>query len=322
MGVAQEYRGNLEAIKKEVAKVVVGQSGVVDGFLRGILSNGHVLVEGVPGIAKTLLVRALAMATGCSFSRIQFTVDLLPADITGITTFDKEKGFEIIKGPIFANFVIADEVNRAPPKTQSALLEAMQERQTTIGRKTFPMPEPFFVMATQNPIESGGTYKLPEAQVDRFLFKIMMGYPGEEEERQILKTNMTLYRFEEHDLGAASNPKILTTMQDHTKKVFMTEKIERYIVQIVAATRNPKELNLKAGKYIEYGCSPRASIGLFIAAKADAVLHGNEFVTPQNVKNVAYDVLRHRLILNYEGQAEGITGEQVIEELLGKIKVP
>ena len=316
------YRNILEAIKKEIAKVLVGQDAIVDGFLRGILANAHVIVEGVPGIAKTLCVRALSNAAGCTFSRIQFTVDLLPTDITGITTYDKEKGFEVVKGPIFANLVIADEINRAPPKTQSALLEAMQEHQTTIGRKTFPMPEPFFVMATQNPIESAGTYKLPEAQIDRFLFKIIMGYPTEEEEQKVLKTNMTLFRFEEHNLRAVTEPQELIAMQQHTRNIYMSDKIEKYIVRIVGATRNSKELGIKTGKYIEYGCSPRASIGLYIAAKSDAVLHGNDFVTPQNIKNVAFDVMRHRLLLNYEGQAEGVSPDIIIEEILSKVKVP
>lgn len=312
----------IKNMKKEMSKIVIGQDQVINAIMRGLIANGHVLVEGVPGIAKTLIIRSLAKVTGCSQNRIQFTVDLLPTDITGITAYDKVKGFYTVKGPIFANFIIADEINRAPPKTQSALLEAMQERQATIAKQTFSMLKPFFVMATQNPIETAGTYRLPEAQIDRFLFKVLITYPSIEEERLILNTNMSLQKFEEFNLKSTTNPTQIIKMQEVAKKIYLSKEIENYIVELIMATRNPKKYNLRLGKYILYGGSPRASIGLFIAAKSDALINGKNYVIPQNVKNVAYEVLRHRIILNYEGQAENITTEQVIEEILDKVPMP
>ncbi len=318
----QHYQKVVAGMKKELTKIVVGQEFVVDAVIRGLIANGHVLVEGVPGIAKTLIVRALAEVTGCTNSRIQFTVDLLPTDIVGITAYDKVKGFYTLKGPIFTNYIIADEINRAPPKTQSALLEAMQEKQATIGKITYPMMKPFFVMATQNPIESSGTYKLPEAQIDRFLFKVLISYPNSDEERLILQTNMSLRKFEEFALQSVTTPNEIIRMQLAAKDIYLSEEIERYIVEIVMATRNPIKYDIKLGRYILYGGSPRASIGLFIAAKADALMNGKNYVIPQNVKNVAYDVMRHRILLNYEGQAEGIKTEQIIEEILEKVPMP
>jgi MoxR-like ATPase len=319
---AKHYHDVLLKLRHEISKVVVGQNEVLDGLFRGLLSNGHVLVEGVPGIAKTLIVKSLAQASGCKFSRIQFTVDLLPTDITGITSYSSKKGFHVIKGPVFANFLMGDEINRAPPKTQSALLEAMQEHQTTIGKTTFKLPAPFFVMATQNPIEQSGTYPLPEAQLDRFLFKIFIGYPSTDEEQLILSQNMTLKEFSDYKIKAVTHPSIIHAMQNFVKEVYLSKDVEKYIVKIVDATRNPDNYHIKLGKYIQYGCSPRASIGLYIAAKADAVLSGKAFVTPQNVKNVAYDVLRHRLLINYEGQADDIKPDLIIKEILAKVKVP
>ncbi|MFH1636978.1 MAG: MoxR family ATPase [Candidatus Woesearchaeota archaeon] len=316
------YHEKVTSIRTEVAKVVIGQEKVVTGFIRGLIANGHVLVEGIPGIAKTLLVRAIAKATGCQFSRIQFTVDLLPTDITGIQSYQEGKGFFTLKGPIFANFVLADEINRAPPKTQSALLEAMQEKQATIGKETFPMLNPFFVMATQNPIEQEGTYRLPEAQVDRFLFKLNMGYPKMDDEKKILKTNMTLRKFEEYDLKAAITPKLIIDMQKFVHSIYLSPDIEDYIVRIVDATRSPSKYNLRYSKYIEYGGSPRASIGLFISSKTEAMINGKTYVTPQLVKEVAYDVLRHRLLLSYEAEAESITPEMIIKDLLSRVPVP
>lgn len=313
---------DLDKIRKEVGKVVVGQDKALNGLLRALLANGHVLVEGIPGIAKTLLIKALSITTGCNIKRIQFTVDLLPTDIVGITTYHEKKGFYTIKGPIFANFVIADEINRAPPKTQSALLEAMQERQTTIGRETFPMMTPFFVMATQNPIETAGVYPLPEAQVDRFLFWMSMHYPNKEEEEGILKKNLELKKFADFNLKPVITPKRIIELQEYAKQVYTSNAIEKYIVEIVHATRHPEKYGIKMGKYLEWGGSPRASIGLYIASKTDALLEGSNFVTPQNVKNVAYDVLRHRLILNYEGEAENVKPDQIISEILSKIPVP
>ena len=318
----ERYHKDIDIIKKEIKKVFVGQEYIVNGLLRGILANGHVLIEGLPGLAKTLVTRSIASVSGCRFSRIQFTVDLLPTDITGITAYDQRKGFYTVKGPIFANFVVADEINRAPPKTQSALLEAMQEKQVTIGRDTFTLEEPFFVIANNNPIESSGVYTLPESQLDRFLFKLKIGYPTEEEEQLILKQNMTLQKFEDFNLKPIMSPKRLIEMQQFVKSIHLNEEIEKYIIKLVNATRNPSNYSIKHGKYIEYGVSPRASIGLYIASKAEALLSGNAYVTPQHVKNVAPDVLRHRILLNYEGQAEGIKTEDIIKEILSRVPVP
>lgn len=317
-----EIKKEIAKLKNEIAKVVVGQEKVIDGLLRCLLSNGHVLIEGVPGIAKTLIVRTLAMASGCEFSRIQFTVDLLPTDIIGITGYSEKHGLHVIKGPIFANFIMADEINRAPPKTQSALLEAMQEKQSTIGTQTFKLSPPFFVMATQNPIESSGTYPLPEAQLDRFLFKLFINYPTTDDEQLILKQNMTLKDFADYKIKPVISARKLIKMQEFVKSIHISKDVEKYIVRIVDATRNPVGYNLKLGKYIEYGVSPRASIGLYIASKADALLNGHAFVTPQNVKNVAHDVFRHRILINYEGQADEIKTDQIITEILSKVKVP
>ncbi len=319
---ARTYKNLISQMKKEISKVVVGQGRVIDGVLKGVLSNGHVLLEGLPGIAKTLITRAIAAVSGCSFNRIQFTVDLLPTDILGITVYAKDKGFYIVKGPIFANFVLADEINRAPPKTQSAMLEAMQEKQVTIGKETMKLVEPFFVLANNNPIETSGVYTLPEAQLDRFLFKILVYYPEIEEEIHILRQNMTLRKFEDYNISAVASPKRIIEMQEYTKELFVNEDIERYIVSIVNATREPEKYKVGLGKYIEYGASPRASIGLYIASKADALISGNEYVKPHNVKNIAHDVLRHRIILNYEGQAEGVKSDDVIKEILSRVPVP
>ncbi len=313
---------DIQRIKKEIERIIVGQEKVINSLLKALLSNGHVLVEGVPGIAKTLIIRALAQTSGCKFKRIQFTVDLLPTDIVGFISYNKQKGFYTVKGPIFTNFIIADEINRATPKSQSALLEAMQERQVTIGKNTFPLPNPFFVMANKNPIESSGVYPLPEAQRDRFLFKTIVGYPTIEEEKIILKQNVSLKTFEDFEIKSVINPSRLLKMQEITQKIYLDPEIEKYIVDITHATRKPSKYKLELGKYIEYGASPRASIGMFIASKADALLNGKSFVSPQNVKNVAHEVLRHRIILNYEALAEKIKEEQIIDEILSKVPVP
>jgi MoxR-like ATPase len=247
----------------------------------------------------------------------------LPTDIVGLTTYIKEKDeFRINKGPIFANFIIADEINRSPPKTQSATLEAMQEKQVTIGNETFKLPNPFFVMATQNPIESSGIYPLPEAQIDRFLFKIKIIYPKLHEENEILKKNITLKRFEEVGLKVVTTPSEIVKMQDFVKKIYLSKDVENYIVKLVDATRNPNKYKILSGRYIEWGCSPRASIGLYIASKAEALIKGHDFVTPAHVKTVAYDVMRHRMILNYEGQAENIKTDDIVTEILSKVPIP
>ncbi len=320
--VVEGYMRKLEEVKREISKIVVGQKDVVNGLLVGLLCNGHVLIEGVPGIAKTLLIRTLSRVTGCKFKRIQFTVDLLPTDITGITAYHKDKGFYVVKGPIFANFILADEINRAPPKVQSALLEAMGERQVTIGKETFKLEDPFFVMATQNPIETAGTYPLPEAQVDRFLLKLFMGYPDVHEEQRILSQNINLYKFEDFGIKSVIYPNEIVKMQEDVKKIYMSKKIEQYCVNITDATRNPKKYNIKTGKYVEWGGSPRMSICLFIASKANALLHGKNFVIPDFVKEIAHSVMRHRIILNYEGMAEGIKTDDIIKEVLAKVPVP
>mgnify|MGYP001561686915 FL=1 len=315
-------RTDIEAIKNEVGKIIVGQERVIDTFIKGLLCDGNIMLEGVPGIAKTLLIRALAAVTSCKFNRIQFTADLLPTDITGIVAYEPKKGFYTVKGPIFSNFILADEINRAPGKSQSALLEAMQERQVTIGRETFLLERPFFVLATLNPIETFGTYPLPEAQIDRFLFKIFMDYPTKKEEVGILKKNIDLKEFVDFKLRPVISSTEIIHLQESVQKVYLAEEIENYIIELVNATRKPLDYKIRLGKYIKYGSSPRASIGLYVASKANALMKGKTFVTPQDIKDVAYDIFRHRLILNYEGQAEGIKPEDFITELLLKVPVP
>lgn len=314
------FGNKLAEVKGEIKKVVVGQERVIDGLIRGLLCNGHVLLEGVPGIAKTLLIITLAKVTGCEAKRVQFTVDLLPTDIVGITTYTPEKGMEVVKGPIFANFLIADEINRSPPKTQSALLEAMQERNVTIGKETFALPKPFFVMATENPVETSGVYFLPEAQVDRFLFKILMEYPKREEEKTIMKRNMSLFKFEDFQVKSILTPQEIVRMQQLTKDIYLSKEVEEYIVRIVQATREPSATEYN--QFLEMGCSPRATIGLFIASKAEALIQGRNFVIPSDVKKVAFDILRHRLILNYLAQSEKVTPEKVIGAILDKVEIP
>jgi MoxR-like ATPase len=305
-------------VKKEVAKVVIGQEEVIDAFICALLCGGHVLLEGVPGIAKTLIVKSLAEASGCSSNRIQFTVDLLPSDIIGITTYTPERGFEIIKGPIFANFIVADEINRSPPKTQSALIEAMQEKQVTIGKETFKLSPPFFVMANNNPLEASGVYDLPEAQIDRFLFKLFIGYPEKNEEKNIMANNVTLNKFEDFGIKAILSPERILYMQGITKRIYVDDRIKEYIVRLVDKTRKK---DFEHAKYIDWGGSPRASIGLYIASKAWALIHGRDYVVPSDVKAVAHFVLRHRIILNYKATAEKITSDMIIDEILNMIKV-
>jgi len=318
----KKYCPILETVRKEVHKSIVGQDVIIDALLRGLLAGGNVLVEGVPGIAKTVTIKSLAQALGCKFSRIQFTVDLLPTDIVGITVYDEKRGFYTIKGPIFSNFILADEINRAPAKTQSALMEAMQEQQVTIGRKTFKLESPFFVMATENPLESAGTYKLPEAQLDRFLFKLMMDYPDAESEKLIITNNMNLKTFEDFKIVPVLGPQELIEMQKFVKTIYLKDEIKDYIVNLIEATRKPKEFGITLGKYLEWGASPRASINMYISSKADALIKGQHYVTPQNIKTVAADILRHRVSMNYEAQAEGITTDHFVNELLSKIPVP
>lgn len=311
----------IDAITRGMDTTIVGQKHLVESLLVALLSNGHVLLEGVPGLAKTLAIKTLAQLIDAKYSRIQFTPDLLPADLIGTMIYSvKTESFQIKRGPLFANFILADEINRAPAKVQSALLEAMQERQVTIGETTFELKEPFFVMATQNPIEQEGTYPLPEAQVDRFLLKVIIGYPSKSEEQQIIRQNIAGQR---QDVRAMLRPEDILDAQRVVNRIYVDEKIERYIVDIVFATRFPGDYNLGELKsIISFGASPRASIGLARAARAYAFLHRRGYVVPEDVRAVCHDVLRHRIGLTYEAEANNITTDEIISEILDKIEVP
>jgi MoxR-like ATPase len=311
----------VEILHLEVGKKIIGQRYMLDRLLIGLLANGHLLLEGVPGLAKTLAIKSLAAAIDARFSRIQFTPDLLPADLIGTMIYNQRKEeFSVKKGPIFANFILADEINRAPAKVQSALLEAMQEKQVTIGEETFKLEEPFLVLATQNPIEQEGTYPLPEAQLDRFMLKVVIGYPNKEEERQIIRQNL---QAEEVRVNAVLKKEDVLRARKALHLVYMDEKIERYILDIVFATRNPEEHKLgKIKNLISYGGSPRASINLALASKAYSFIKRRGYVIPEDVRAVAYDVLRHRIGLTYEAEAENITQENIISEILNAVEVP
>ena len=300
-----------DLIRSEIGKTIIGQTHMIDKLLIGLLANGHVLLEGVPGLAKTLAINSLSKTIKADFSRIQFTPDLLPADVVGTLIYNpKEESFKVKKGPIFANFVLADEINRAPAKVQSALLEAMQERQVTIGNDTFEMPSPFLVLATQNPVEQEGTYPLPEAQVDRFLLKVVIGYPTKEEEQAILRANLNKDGL--HEPQAVVKAKEILEARALVKSIYMDEKVEKYIVDLVFATRSPENIGLgHLTELIGFGASPRASIGLGIAAKAHAFLNHRGYVMPEDVRAVAMDVLRHRVGLTFEAEAENITHGKV-----------
>ena len=308
-------------IQRGMDQTIVGQKHLIDSLLIALLSNGHVLLEGVPGLAKTLAIKTLAQIIDAKYSRIQFTPDLLPADVIGTMVYSvKSEQFQVKRGPIFANFVLADEINRAPAKVQSAPLEAMQERQVTIGDSTFPLDEPFLVMATQNPIEQEGTYPLPEAQVDRFLLKVVIGYPSKEEEKVIIRQNITN---EKKEIRPLLKPEEILEAQRVVEKIYIDEKIERYIVDIVFATRFPAEYNLNdLTTIIAFGASPRASISLARAARSYAFLRGRGYVVPEDVRAVAHDVLRHRIGLTYEAEANTITADEIISEILDKVEVP
>ena len=305
----------------EMGKVIVGQKHLIDNLLIGLLSGGHILLEGVPGLAKTLAINTLSQAVNAKFNRIQFTPDLLPADVIGTLIYSqKNESFEVHKGPVFANFVLADEINRSPAKVQSALLEAMQEHQVTIGDKTYPLPEPFLVMATQNPIEQEGTYPLPEAQVDRFMLKVVVNYPAKDEEREIIRLN-NLGQFPK--ANPVVSPEEIVRAREVVKDVYMDEKIERYIVDLVYATRTPEEYGLPQLKsLISYGGSPRASISLSLAAKAFAFIKRRGYVIPEDVRAVLPEVMRHRIGLTYEAEAENVTTEQIISEVVNAVIVP
>lgn len=311
----------VDLLQTELNKVIIGQKHMLERLLIGLLSNGHILLEGVPGLAKTLAIKSLSDAIDANFSRIQFTPDLLPADLLGTVIYNQKKEeFSVKKGPIFSNFILADEINRAPAKVQSALLEAMQERQVTIGEHTFKLPEPFLVLATQNPIEQEGTYPLPEAQVDRFMLKVVLGYPKKEEEQQIIRMNISK---DFPKVNKIIRPEDILRARTMVKDVYMDEKIEKYIVDIVFATRNPEDYNLsKFKQLIGFGCSPRASISLAMASKAYAFIKRRGYVIPEDVRAVSADVMRHRIGLTYEAEAENITTEDIIREILNSVEVP
>ncbi len=317
---AQKYSEDIDKVLAESRKIIVGQEDILKKLVIALVADGHILLEGVPGLAKTLMIKTLSDTMHSKFCRIQFTPDLLPADITGTKIYDHKKTtFHTKKGPIFANFILADEINRAPPKVQSALLEAMQERQVTIQGETFPLVKPFLVMATQNPIETEGTYKLPEAQVDRFMFKLLIDYPAKDEEKAIIQRMTRGLSFA---IKKVLSPDKIKQIQKFNTQIYADEKIEEYVATIVDATRKPEEYKLDINGYIEYGASPRASIWLIMGGKATALLNGRGYVTPEDIQAVAHDVLRHRILLTYEAEAEDVTPDQIIDKILAKVKVP
>ena len=317
---AENYADEMRDVHAEVSRIIVGQQDIIEKLLIALIAEGHILMEGLPGLAKTLMIKTLSECLDCGFVRLQFTPDLLPADITGTKIYDhKDVSFRTMKGPIFTNFVLADEINRAPPKVQSALLEAMQEKQVSIQGDTLKLKKPFMVLATQNPIESEGTYKLPEAQVDRFMFKILIRYPEKKDEIEILE------RFTEgitHAVSKHLSVKKILEMQEFNKKIYADRKIKEYVAEIVDATRNPEKYDLDINGHIEYGASPRASLWLILAAKAHALLKGRGYVKPEDVQAIAYDVLRHRIMLTYEAEAEQKTSDEIITKILEKVNVP
>jgi len=317
----QQESAFVDTLQREIGKVIVGQKYMVERLLVGLLANGHILLEGVPGLAKTLSVKTLATAIRAKFQRIQFTPDLLPADLIGTMIYNQKDGsFQTKRGPIFANFILADEINRSPAKVQSALLEAMQERQVTIGEQTFGLPDPFLVLATQNPIEQEGTYPLPEAQVDRFMLKVKIGYPSRDEELLIMRSNVNR---SQQVPDTVITPEDILRARAVVHEIYMDEKIERYILDIVFATRSPKEYKLNnLTQLISYGASPRATINLALGAKAYAFIKRRGYVIPEDVRAVSLDVLRHRVAITYEAEAEEVTSEQVVQEVLNKIEVP
>ena len=316
----ESFAAKLSEVREEIGRCVVGQGILVDRILLGLLCNGHVLIEGVPGIAKTLTVNSLARAVQAEFSRIQFTPDLLPGDLTGTLVYDpRHHTFTAEKGPVFTNLLLADEINRSPAKVQSALLEAMQEKQVTLGKETYDLPAPFMVLATQNPVEQEGTYSLPEAQVDRFMFKLKVDYPSLDEELLVMK------RMAKTDPGIEIRPVLslpeLMEMRRALEATFIDEKVERYIIRLVDCTRHPDRYGLELGRYLRFGASPRASIYLSLAARGHAFMRMRDYTTPQDVKDVAYDILRHRLALSYRAEAEALTSDHLLERMLSTVPV-
>jgi MoxR-like ATPase len=317
----REQRDRLEPFYREVGKVIVGQRALIDRLLIGLLTDGHILLEGVPGLAKTLAIRTVARTLRLDFRRIQFTPDLLPADVIGTQIYNPRTGeFTVKRGPVFANVVLADEINRAPAKVQSALLEAMQEKQVTIGETSFPLPQPFLVLATQNPIEQEGTYPLPEAQVDRFMLKVLLDYPGRADELAILDRMGGI----EPNLAvdAVLGPEELAALRAAVDHIYVDEKVKNYIVDVVQSTRRPNDYGLEMAGLIQFGASPRATIALVRAARAQAFLEGRGYVTPQDVKSTALDVMRHRLIISYEAEAEELKAEDLVRRILERLPVP
>jgi MoxR-like ATPase len=319
--IQQEHAQKVKHVYAEVAKVVVGQEYMVNRLLVGLFTNGHILLEGVPGLAKTLTISTVARVLHLDFSRIQFTPDLLPADLVGTMIYNQREGkFEVKKGPIFANIVLADEINRSPAKVQSALLEAMQEKQVTIGETTFKLDKPFLVMATQNPVENEGTYPLPEAQIDRFMMKVFVDYPTKEHELEIMRriSNMQF----SYEVNPILTKEDIFSIREAVNKVKMSESLEKYIIELVTATRKPKEYKLEhEAQYIQFGASPRASINMNLAAKAVAFMDGREYVLPEDIKEVALDVMNHRIILNYEAEADNVRTKDIIRALLTKVPI-
>ena len=311
----------INVIKNEVAKVIVGQEKMIDGLLMGLLCEGHILIEGIPGLAKTTTVNALAKSLGLNFKRVQFTPDLLPSDILGAEIYDPQNNsFKIKHGPVFTNLLLADEINRAPAKVQSALLEVMQERQVTIGEESFMLEAPFFVMATQNPVEQEGVYQLPEAQLDRFMMKLVVGYNTKEEELEIARR---VARGEEEHISAVVTHEELLAMRDAVKAIHIDEEVERYMIELVTATRDPEKYGLESiAEYIQFGASPRVSIDMFKSVKAMAYLRDKDFVTPVDVAYIAKALMRHRIVLSYEAEAEGVTTDTLIEKILDAVPVP
>jgi MoxR-like ATPase len=318
---AEPYRGRLDSFYQAVEGVLIGQRPLIDRLLIGLLTDGHILLEGVPGLAKTLAVRTVARALHLTFRRIQFTPDLLPADVVGTQIYNPRSGeFTVKQGPVFANVVLADEINRAPAKVQSALLEAMQERQVTIGDATFPLPRPFFVLATQNPIEHEGTYPLPEAQVDRFMLKVVVGYPGKSDELTILERMGSVDA--ETDVEPVLSPDDLAALRRTVDETYTDSKVKQYLVDVVRATRYPGEYGLDLAGWVQYGASPRATLSLLRASKAHAFLAGRGYVTPEDVKQIAPDVLRHRVMISYEAEAEDKRPDEIVRRVLDHLPVP
>ncbi|MDD5216553.1 MAG: MoxR family ATPase [Candidatus Omnitrophica bacterium] len=317
----KEANATMQEVMREIGKVIVGQQYLVDRLMVALLADGHILIEGVPGLAKTLSVRTLSQAVNAKFQRIQFTPDLLPADVIGTLVYNPKDGnFTTKKGPIFASIILADEINRAPSKVQSALLEAMQERQVTIGDTTFPLPKPFLVLATQNPIEQEGTYPLPEAQVDRFMLKLIVTYPNKKEEKEILER---MSGGKTIPVNPVLDPEKILAMREIMHRIYVDEKVKDYIIDLVFATREPEHYKLDILKpLISYGASPRASIMLTLAAKANAFLRGRGYVTPDDVKQIGFDVLRHRVLVTYEAEAEEMTSENIIQQVFEQVEVP